>query len=354
MCNFIGKTVYLGIDVHKTSFSVTAVVDQEVVKHDKISADPLALVNYCKKHFPLAKLESAYEAGFSGFHLHRFLIAHGIENKVVHPASIEVSSRDRVKTDKRDSRKIAVQLAVGRLRCIHIPSFEREQYRSLTRLRESLVRYRKRTGCQLKSLLMQQAWAWPCEYPLLSMTWVKSMIKKAQEIKKRQFEIGYTIEQLGTTWLEFDQKMKAVEKQMEVQAEEDPLETVYRSVPGIGPVSARVLANELGDMSQFDNEKQLFSFTGLTPCEYSSGERRRLGHISRQGRSLVRKTLVQVAWTSIKIDPALEEDFIRIGKNTGPKRAIVAVARRLVGRIRSCFKNNTLYKTRLPAIVCNS
>lgn len=132
---------------------------------------------------------------------------------------------------------------------------------------------------------------------------------------------------------------------MAEQAEKDQaLEIIYRSVPGIGKTHARALSNELEDMQQFNNEKKLFSFTGLTPSEYSSGENKRQGHMSRQGRSLLRKILIQAAWFAIKKDVALKNIFERTEKRTGKKRAIVGIARRLIGRIRSCFTTGCLYE----------
>lgn len=103
--DYSGKVVYMGIDVHKKTYCCVSVCESEIVKKDTMPADPEKLLNYIHKFFAGAKINSAYEAGFSGFHLHRFLIQKGINNIVVHPASIEVSSRDRVKTDKRDAKK---------------------------------------------------------------------------------------------------------------------------------------------------------------------------------------------------------------------------------------------------------
>jgi transposase len=115
-------------------------------------------------------------------------------------------------------------------------------------------------------------------------------------------------------------------------------------VKGVGKTSARVLANELGDMSQFSSERSLFSYTGLTPCEYSSGEHTRKGHISRQGKSILRSILNQCSWVAIKYDKSLRDIFERIAKRAGRKRAIVAVARRLIGRLRACFRKGEEYQ----------
>src|ERR1700730_12874789 len=113
MVSYIGKTIFIGIDVHKNTYSVSVICEGVLIKQDTLVAIPQNLLTYCEK-FKGARIKSAYEAGFSGFHLHRFLVRHNIDNIVVHPANIETGSRDCVKTDKRDSLKIAKQLADGR------------------------------------------------------------------------------------------------------------------------------------------------------------------------------------------------------------------------------------------------
>ena len=93
--NYTGKTVYVGIDVHKKTYSVVCICENEIVKRDSLAASSERLVEYLHKYFPDAKIETAYESGFSGYHLHRYLKKRGIKNKVVHAASIEISARDR-------------------------------------------------------------------------------------------------------------------------------------------------------------------------------------------------------------------------------------------------------------------
>lgn len=337
--NYTGKAVYVGMDVHKKTYSVTCLCEGIIVKRTTMKASPEILAEFMKKYFPGALLKSAYEAGFSGFVLHRYLIKNGIDNIVVHPASIEVSARDRVKTDKRDSLKIATQLASGRLKGIHVPSEEREAYRSVTRLRESLLKDKKRVGNQLKSFLYLHGLIVD-EEQKVSEKW----LKKVMSINCHP-DIGYCIKNYAEQWLALNKRIKEIEQRLEEQAGSDkPLEIIYRSVPGIGKINARALSNELEDMKQFKNEKGLFSFTGLTPCEYSSGENKRQGHISRQGRSLLRKILIQAAWLAINKDLELKMIFERISRTAGKKRAIVAIARRLIGRIRSCFITGCLYE----------
>lgn len=339
MQKYNGKAIYLGIDVHKKTYSVTAVCEGQVVKKDTLKAEPSFLLSYCQKYFSGAKIETAYEAGFSGFHLHRYLEEHGIKNYVVHAAGVEIASGNRVKTDKRDSLRLATQLSVGRLRGIFVPSKEREDARAVTRLREALIKKRGGIGAQLKALLFQHGLIPYNSKQKVSPKWIQNLIQKT-------FTPGlqFTINQYANMWLSLHDQIKKIEKEMAKQAQEDgPLEILYRSVPGIGPVASRTLANELGDMSQFKNERQIFSYAGLTPSEYSSGEHIRQGHISRQGKPILRKILVQAAWVAIRMDDNLAKIFDRVSAKAGSKKAIVAIARHLVGRIRACVRTGSLY-----------
>jgi transposase len=340
--DYRGKIVYMGLDVHKKKYSCVSICDDEVVKRDTLPANPEGLVNYVKKFFPGAKIISAYEAGFSGFHLHRYLTENGIHNRVVHPASIEVSSRDRVKTDKRDALKITTQLAAKRLRGIYVPSVEQEANRTISRLRRNFVKARSRVGLQFKSLLFTQGLIEAMDTPVLSQKWITQKLCEIEQGNYPKY-LYYSAAAYAKEWKHLGEEIKEVEKQLQIQAQEDKIHHIYQSVPGIGLIHARQLANELGDMSQFQNEKQLFSYTGLTPSEYSSGEHTRQGHITRQGKPALRHILVEASWIAIKMDPNLRVIYERLAQKIGGKRAIVGIARRLIGRIRSCLKSGTLY-----------
>ena len=334
MVNYTGKNVFLGIDVHKKTYSVTTICEKSVVKKATMKADPQGLINFCNKYFPGAQVFSAYEAGFSGFHLHRILTRHGIKNIVIHAAGIESAINNRAKTDVRDSQKIASLLADGRLRGIRVPNEEREDKRALTRVRESMVRHRTTVANQIKSFVHAHGLMSSIAIPKISFKWLENLKKVPMSDG-----IRYALEIHIDLWIDLTKKIDEINNKIAEQAEEDnSLEEVFRSAPGIGPVGARVLANELEDMVYFNNERQLFSYIGLTPSEYSSGEHIRKGHISRQGKPVLRKILVQAAWKAIKVDSYLKEVFERIAIKAGKKKAIVAIARRLIGHIRACFK----------------
>jgi transposase len=351
--NYNGKPVYVGIDVHKKTYSCVAVYEGVVVRRDTMDAKQTILVHYLKNSFPGATIHSAYEAGFSGFHLHRYLISQGIENIVVHPGSIEVAARNRVKTDKRDALKIAMQLGAGRLKGIFVPTEQREEQRTLSRLRSNIIKLQHQVGQQFKALLFTKGMIAGEDDTRLCKKW---LLQKLKEVQLAGFseDFNYSINYYAEQWLDFSERLKKIESRLEIQANKDKtLETLYQSAPGIGATHSRQLANELVDMTQFKNEKHFFSYTGLTPSEHSSGEHIRQGHISRQGKPILRKIFIAAAWKAIKKDPSLEKIFNRISRKRGKKRAIVGVARRLAGRIRSCVLTGELYEIKLTEEACS-
>ena len=262
-----------------------------------------------------------------------------MHNIVVHPAAIEVAAHDRVKTDKRDSAKIAVQLAAGRLQGIRVPTVEEEGKRLLTRSREQLLRTRTRLQNQLRMRLHQFGWIAPSDTRRMSHEVVTEVLQQPLSP-----ELRLTVETLYSLWKGVDEQLRQLGAQLREQAKHDPLEPWYRSVPGIGPWAARVLANELGDMQQFPHERALLSFTGLTPSEDTSGDARHLGHISRQGAGRLRHVLVESAWVAVRKDPDLGAAFERIAHRAGKKRAIVAIARKLIGRARAVVRTRRPYE----------
>src|SRR5262249_29856663 len=246
-----------------------------------------------------------------------------------------------------DALKIARQLSANRLCSVFIPTVDREEKRSLTRLRANILSLRHRVGLQFKAALYTQGLIDSNDDTRICKSW---LLKKLQEVKQKGYseDFYFSLKEYATQWMEITERLKIIMKRISEQAKDDyTLQTIYASTPGIGLIYARELSNELGDMSQFSNEKGLFSYTGLTPSEYSSGEHIRQGHITRQGKSRLRKILIEASWIAIYKDPSLMVVFERLSKGRGKKRAIVGVARRLIGRIRSCVLTGTLYEIKL-------
>jgi transposase len=237
------------------------------------------LAKFLKNRYPGAILNTCYEAGFSGFALHRVLNQEEINNIVVNAASIEVAANDRVKTDKRDSDKMRVQLSRGQLTSIHIPTLEEEDSRQLQRTRSQLVKHRVRTGNQIKSKLFQFGYIKYDDEREMSQKLLRE-IETTTSDNGFPPALGIAVRILVSLYGSITVQIKALEKSMmEQAAKQERLETTYRSYPGVGAISSRILATELGDMSRFHSQKSLYSFTGLTQKVRESQSGIRNGHL---------------------------------------------------------------------------
>ncbi|MGR3277898.1 IS110 family transposase [Acaryochloris marina NIES-2412] len=337
--SYKGKDIFIGIDVHKKTYTAVARVEGEVVKKWTTAASPIKFTEQLLQYFKPGSIYTTYEAGFSGFSLHRELEQKGINNLVVHAAGIEVAVNNRVKTDKRDAHKLSSLLESNRLKGIRVPTELEENQRQLSRTRQQLVEDRTAVKNKIRMKFHQLGVIEADENQRMSHLLVKELIGR---VSSKEFVIA--IEAYWHIWKKLDEEITKLEIALRQQAKEDRNEATYRSAPGVGPLSARILSNEMGDMSQFRNERQLFSYTGLTPSEHSSGEHIRKGHITHQGNSRVRAVLIEAAWRAIEEDTTLASFFERLFPRSGKKRAIVAVARKLIGRIRATFQHGEIYQ----------
>jgi transposase len=224
------------------------------------------------------------------------------------------------------------------LRSIRVPSIEEELQRQLSRARQQLVKERTRVMVQIRRRLYLFGYH-QTHAKILQRRWVKEQIQSLSASSP----LRVVIESQLKLWECVALEIKTIEAHLKQQASKCNLESVYRSVPGIGKVSSRILACELGDMKHFKNEKSLFSYVGMTPTENSSGEKIKRGHISRQGKPIIRKVLVEAAWSAIRRDAEIREYYKKLSSRTGGQRAVVAVGRKLIGRARALFRKGEIY-----------
>lgn len=343
-----GRKISIGIDVHKESWQVTAISEGEELFHGRMPGDYSALRKLLNR-FVDCQIRIAYEAGCCGFGLYDRLKADGIEALVVPPSLIPVESGNKVKTDRRDSRKLARLLEGNLLKRVHVPTEQERAYRELLRTRRQLVNHRSDVERQIKSKLLfysirsplplKQQWTGPYLEWLKSHQWEDTYLKVCFDILVR------LCEDLTSKVKELNQRIK------ELAATETYKERLglLKTVPGIGTLTAMEILTELQEMSRFGSAQQLASYLGLTPSEYSSGDRVRQGRITRCGNKRVRSCLVESSWFLISKDPKMREKYLRIKYRRGAKRAIIAIARNLSGRIRHMLLNHEPYMVQAAA-----
>lgn len=291
----MSKLRFVGLDVHKNTI-VIAVAEEGQSEAEVLGTFPHDVVKVIKR---LAKLEAdvsrlrvCYEAGPTGFGLCRRLKQAGIDCTVVAP-SLVPQSGSRVKTDRRDARRLAHFLRSGDLTAVWVPDEQTEALRDLERSRDDAKNAERVARHQLDKFLLRnervfregRSWtmkhgAWlkqqkfddPCKQCVMD-DYVKAVEDATERVKRLSKEIERFVEKTALA----------------------PLVQALRSFRGISTLSAVVIAAEIGDLRRFQTARQFMAFVGLVISEHSSGQTIKRGSLTRTGNSHVRRILVEAA-----------------------------------------------------------
>jgi transposase len=305
--NFEGQTIFVGMDVHKSSWNLGIHLNEMFIKNVHQKPNPSIMASYLKQHFPGANYKAAYEAGKFGFWIQRQLTALGIECLVVNPADIPKSQKDSLqKTDPRDARNLALRLQSGVLHGIHIPDEQQEADRVFFRHRKRIWKDLSRCKNRIKGMLAFSGIDIPEQYDNASwshnfINWLKALDCKQ---KSRRRALDYMISQMEY----LRKELLTISNEIRKMMREQRYKTNYyllRTIPGIGPLTAASILVEIGDVHRFETFYHLNSFVGLLPMEHSSGQsENKLSLTVRKHRQL-RSDLVESAWTARRTDPAM-------------------------------------------------
>jgi len=346
--DFSGQSIYIGLDVHRKAWKVSVMT--ETLMYKTFSSPPVAekLGNYLRNHFPGATYYSAYEAGFSGFWLHRELTKLGVNSMVVNPGDIPTTDKERKqKEDLRDSRKIAQSLRAGQLKGIFIPSEKVQQDRILLRTRETIVKDLKRSKHRIKSLLYFQGIQYPDRFYLNSTHWSKAFIKWldgltfVHESGKGGLNAHLEmVRQLRGLLLKVTRQIRELSRGPDYsQAAE-----LLMGIPGIGMLTAMKILTELETIERFENFDSLCSYVGLVPSTNSSGENLVDSGITPRRNSRLRAALVESAWIAVRNDSALLASYQKLCRRMPGNRAIIRIAKKLLNRIVYVLRSKEKYE----------
>ena len=323
-----GSDVFLGIDVSITSWHVTVRCLGETAFSASLPPSREALARVLER-LRGCRVHSVYEAGAFGYSLHDWLVEQGVDSIVASPSHIPVEVGNRVKTDRRDSLRLATTLEAGLLRPIFIPPMRQRADRELVRQRDRLQRHRRATMIRLRAFFLTYAIACPFR---AGRPWGGPLQQVLEEARGVFFEL--------------DKRLRDLERRLRAMAHSEPYAAstaLLTSVPCIAEINALTLAVELGDLRRFGGGESLSAYLGLTPSEYSSGDKIRHGRITRCGNRLVRTLLVEASWVVIRKDERLRAVYQKLKKTRGAKRALIAVARRLCHCLVAMARKGELY-----------
>lgn len=322
-----GKGVFIGVDVHKRSYSVALLRPDGMWKEWTSSSNSKVLESTL---LPLrSRIGSVvYEAGPCGFGLARRLIRAGVPVVVAAPSRIPRPVAASSKTDRLDGRKLAEYAASGMLRSIAIPTEEEEGLRSLVRRRHRLTDSIRQVKQRIRGLLLQ----FGIPEPAGINHWAKAAIT---EIGKLSLPPG--ADQTRDSFLRelafLNQERDAIEetlRQMCRASEPSRRIKAMRSIPGVGEIVATTFAAEVFRPGRFRRPEEVPSYLGLAPVVRQSGDAKARSRICPVGQGRLRSLLVEAAWMWKQRNAEAETFYRRILGRTGvPQKAIVAVARKL-------------------------
>ena len=283
----------VGLDVHATKI-VAAVLDAETgeLQCFTLSGDVSEAAGLCAG-LP-RPVRATYEAGPTGYGLARELAGRGVQCVVAAPGKIPRAAGDRVKTDRRDAEHLVRLLLAGKLHPVRVPGPEEEALRDLVRAREAVRADLMRCRHRLSKLLLRHGIrfddgkAWTQRH----RDWLAEVALEWPAAQATMLDAQGAIDALARRRDALDREIVALLPASPWAVQVGRL----RCLRGIDTLTAVGLCAEIGDFERFAKAEQLMNYIGLVPSENTTGQKRRLGAITKTGSGHARRLLVEAAW----------------------------------------------------------
>ncbi len=331
---------YVGIDLHKKTISI-CVVDQARRKIDSkrlACSTPEIIVEYFRK---LGEFQAVVEATASYEWLVCLLEPLAERIVLAHPKKLRVIAESTRKSDKIDARLLAEFLALDMIPPAYRPTPRQRQHRVLVRHRCYLQRRITSIRNKLRRILSDYNADRPDLFTAAGLAYLaKVKLTAADRFAVTQLlaEFEFQHAQLKALAAEL-KKFVAQAPVAEAEARE-----LLQSIPGVGPVTTEVVLSELADPQRFRNGKAAVAYAGLAPGQRESAGKKKDLHIERSGSKLLRWVLVEAAWQVVRRTGRWRVTFERLSGRIGRKKAIVAIARRLLGVMLALLKSGQPYR----------
>ncbi len=288
---------YVAMDTHKKQHRVAVVypdsgeMQEFTVKNT--AKDIAKMVRQIKKRAG-GMTDFCYEAGVCGFTLKRQIEKLGCKCSVIAPSLVPTKPGDRIKTDRRDARKLLGQFVAGQLTEVYPPDQQQEAARELTRCRQAAQENLKRIRHQLVKFLTRHGYIYS-----QGRHWTKKHHDWLRSLKFDLTDLEIAFELHYTELQHCMQRLASLDKQLQQLAERPQYRQVVgllRCFRGIDTLTAITVLTEIFEFGRFDSPRALMAYLGLVPSEYSSGDHRRSGSITKAGNKRIRRLLIESSW----------------------------------------------------------
>lgn len=310
---------YVGLDVSKEKIAVAIAEEgrEEPRYWGMIAHKPEAVKKLKKKLGISETLRVCYEAGPTGYPLYRLLLTLGIQCNVVAPSLIPKRPGERVKTDRRDSVRLAQLYRAGELTSIYVPTPEDEVLRDLVRCREDAKEDELRARHRLSKFLLRH----DITPPTGVNKWTINYYRWLDTLKFERSSSRITFQEYYHQLKEIKERILRLEEEIRIHANEGAHASkiqALQSLRGVALITATSIVAEIGSFKRFSTPRQFMAYVGLIPSEYSSGESRKQGNITKTGNRHVRRLLVESAW-SYRYQPAVKGELARRIRGQSPE-----------------------------------
>ena len=331
---------YVGLDIHAKRISICALNETgQVVHRSQVRSieEMMRVLGSLPDRF-----EVCYEASCGYGHFHDLLRPLAARVLVAHPGQLRLIFRSKNKNDRNDAERLAKLLYLGETPTVHVPSLQVRTWRELINCRSQVIAKRTRAKNTVRALL-RSAGVVPPKQPGLwtkkGLAWLRQLTLPTPSQHLRRDLLLEEIETLI-------RQVRRIEQQLNHQAQQTPAVAQLRSIPGVGIRTADAVAAFVDDPHRFRHAKAIGRYFGLVPCQDQSGDKNRLGHITREGAPVVRQLLAEAAWQALRRSPTVRAYFERVqrGDPQRKKIALVATAHYLVRVMWALLKRGTVWQ----------
>jgi transposase len=316
----------IGLDAHQRLF-VVCILDSagKLIQTERLRGGSEELLAYLRK-LP-ERFQICYEASCGYGYLYDRLSALARRVVVAHPGGVRLIFRAKRKHDRIDARKLATLLFLDQVPMVHVPPVAVRSWRRLIQFRRRLVAQRTAVKNRLRALLRAHGLTAPRRGALWTGAGRAWLAEVEWPTREAALERDLGLDELG----HLNACLRTVERQLNALGRRDHRVALLRTIPGVGARTAEALVAWIDDVRRFRHNRQVGCYFGLVPSQDQSGGTNRLGHITREGPSVVRQLLCEAAWQAKGRSPFLRAYFERIrhGDPDRAKIALIALARYL-------------------------